>query len=143
MKNHLWLAVAFLRLLAAVELEDPELTRSIQNLFEEEAEPSDDVKPEGHLSHAKLVDPFEEPKEVDSASADPFAELEKQSIKTSPALKMATPKDPFADLASAKAASAAPKDPFAELASVSHSAPVALKDPFADLVLHCPKGSVC
>ncbi|CAL1160595.1 unnamed protein product [Cladocopium goreaui] len=122
-ENRLWLAVA-VRLLAAVELEDPELTRSIQNLFEEEAEPA--------VSHTKLVDPFEEPKEFDSASADPFAELEKQSVK--PSAKMATPKDPFAELASVShSAPVALKDPFAELSSVSHSAPVALKDPFADL----------
>ena len=100
------------------------LSRSIQNLFEEEAEPA--------VSRTKLVDPFEEPKEFDSASADPFAELEKQSVK--PSAKMATPKDPFAELASVShSAPVALKDPFAELSSVSHSAPVALKDPFADL----------
>ena len=99
-----------LDLLAAVEL-DPELTNSIQALFDE-AQPDHRIA-EHQLDvpklHTKLVDPFDEisvknindMKEAKEGSeADPFAELEALKPKPIPlAAKVATPATPKVDAA--------------------------------------------
>ena len=115
-----------LDLLAAVEL-DPELTNSIQALFDE-AQPDHRIA-EHQLDvpklHTKLVDPFDEisvkdikdMKEAKDGSeadpSDPFAELEALKPKPIPlAAKVATPKVdaalPHTDATSAVAVSAQP-----------------------------------
>ena len=100
-----------LDLLAAVEL-DPELTNSIQALFDE-AQPDHRIA-EHQLDvpklHTKLVDPFDE---ISVKEADPFAELEALKPKPIPlAAKVATPKVdaalPHTDATSAVAVSAQP-----------------------------------
>jgi len=99
-----------LDLLAAVEL-DPELTNSIQALFDE-AQPDHRIA-EHQLDvpklHTKLVDPFDEisVKNIkdmkitkEGSEADPFAELEALKPKPIPlAAKVATPATPKVDAA--------------------------------------------
>eukprot|EP00434_Breviolum_minutum_P017291 symbB.v1.2.015262.t2/scaffold1130.1/size136251/9 len=109
-----------LDLLAAVEL-DPELTNSIQALFDE-AQPDHRIA-EHQLDvpklHTKLVDPFDEisVKNIkdmkEGSEADPFAELEALKPKPIPlAAKVPTPKVdaalPHTDATSAVAVSAQP-----------------------------------
>lgn len=118
-----------LDLLAAVEL-DPELTNSIQALFDE-AQPDHRIA-EHQLDvpklHTKLVDPFDE---ISVKEADPFAELEALKPKPIPlAAKVATPKVdaalPHTDATSAVAAVAKPvKDVVEAVSAQPPSKPVA------------------
>lgn len=130
-----------LDLLAAVEL-DPELTNSIQALFDE-AQPDHRIA-EHQLDvpklHTKLVDPFDDISVKDikdmkitkeGSEADPFAELEALKPKPIPlAAKVATPKVdaalPHTDATSAVAAVAKPvKDVVEAVSAQPPSKPVA------------------
>ena len=103
----LWLTgfLGLLDFLAAVKLEDPELTKSIQALFDEEARPDHRIAEQLEdvpKLHTKLVDPFDDESSVEKdvkdmkegSEADPFAELEALKPKPIPvtATKVALPK---------------------------------------------------
>jgi len=128
MKFLWWTGFFGLDLLAAVEL-DPELTNSIQALFDEApdhriAEHQLDVP----KLHTKLVDPFDESvKNIDmkeGSEADPFAELEALKPKPIPlAAKVATPKVAALPHTDAKSVVAAVAKPVKDVEAVSAQPP--------------------